>query len=243
MRDQPGTPLERRTGPADAPDALDPDAPADPGVGDASPDEPGDGYLWRDAAPEHSHAYLMPAVEALLAGASRPAVFDLGCGNGAAAARLAALGWGVTGVDPSPSGIAAARRAHPELALEPGSAYDDLAGRHGTFPRVISLEVVEHVYAPRRWARTLFELTEPGGLAVVSTPYHGYLKNLLIAIAGKWDVHHTPLWDHGHIKFWSVATLGRLLVEAGFDPALEWRFVGRTRLVAKSMIVAARRPG
>jgi 2-polyprenyl-6-hydroxyphenyl methylase/3-demethylubiquinone-9 3-methyltransferase len=72
---------------------------------------------------------------------------------------------------------------------------------------VISLEVVEHVYAPRSFAATIFDLLEPGGIAVLSTPYHGYLKNLAIAALNGFDKHVNPLWDYGHIKFWSQRTL------------------------------------
>ncbi|MCU0833674.1 MAG: hypothetical protein MUC77_04445 [Chromatiaceae bacterium] len=55
------------------------------------------------------------------------------------------------------------------------------------------------------------------------------------------DAHFTALWDHGHIKFWSIATLSELLREAGF---VDVRFerVGRVPALAKSMIALARRP-
>lgn len=55
------------------------------------------------------------------------------------------------------------------------------------------------------------------------------------------DSHFTALWDHGHIKFWSMRTLGKLLQEAGF---VDVRFerVGRTPALAKSMIAVARKP-
>lgn len=55
------------------------------------------------------------------------------------------------------------------------------------------------------------------------------------------DAHFTALWDHGHIKFWSIRTLGELLREAGF---VDLRFVrvGRVPALAKAMIVMARRP-
>ena len=45
-------------------------------------------------------------------------VVDLGCGNGALTAKLAKLGYDVTGVDASPEMIALAREGHPELAFE-----------------------------------------------------------------------------------------------------------------------------
>ena len=105
---------------------------------------------------------------------------------------------------------------------------------------VVSLEVVEHLYDPRAFARTLFNLVEPSGTAIVSTPYHGYWKNLAMALTGRLDHHFTALWDHGHIKFWSRATLRQLLQEAGFH-SITFRRVGRVPALAKSMIAIAKR--
>ena len=51
---------------------------------------------------------------------------------------------------------------------------------------------------------------------IISTPYHGYLKNLVLALTNKWDAHLNPFWDGGHIKFWSRKTISRLLSENGF---------------------------
>ena len=78
-------------------------------------------------------------------------------------------------------------------------------------------------------------------MAIISTPYHGYWKNLALALSGRMDAHFTALWDHGHIKFWSRRTLGDLLREAGFVDIRFWR-VGRVPALAKSMIVMARKP-
>jgi len=147
----------------------------------------------------------------------------------------------VTGVDPSIEGIQQAKAEFPNLKLENGSAYDDLAAIYGQFPVLLSLEVVEHVYAPRQYAKTAFDLLEPGGNAIISTPYHGYWKNLAMALSGKMDAHYTALWDHGHIKFWSMRTLGELLREAGFVD-IRFERVGRLPTLAKSMIAIARKP-
>tara|TARA_R100000687_G_scaffold17292_1_gene13652 strand:- start:1789 stop:2436 length:648 start_codon:yes stop_codon:yes gene_type:complete len=205
------------------------------------------GYRYSDATHSCAHSYLMPAVNAELLNVKErfkgrdARLFDLGCGNGSVAASITKLGWEVTGVDPSSEGISAAGKMYPELLLKEGSAYDDLVSVYGRFPVVVSLEVVEHVYAPREYARTLFDLVEPGGTAIISTPYHGYFKNLALAISGKMDRHFTALWDHGHIKFWSTPTLTALLEEAGF---VEIRFarVGRIPPLAKSMIAIAHKP-
>src|SRR5262249_37524354 len=78
------------------------------------------------------------------------------------------------------------------------------------------------------------------GHLIISTPYHGYLKNLFLALTNSWDAHLSPFWDGGHIKFWSYKTLSRLLNESGFRIV---RFIGAGRLpfLWKSMIVVAQK--
>jgi len=209
-----------------------------------------EGYKYTDSEQSHAHGYLLPTVTEELQKhfvhtstnkQTNNKLFDLGCGNGSVATYLTQLGYTVLGVDPSVEGIAQANTSYPELQLETGSAYDDLATKYGKFPAVVSLEVVEHVYAPRDYAATLFSLVEPGGVAIVSTPYHGYFKNLVMAATGKMDQHFTVLWDHGHIKFWSFKTLSELLTEAGFE-SVRFRRVGRFPALAKSMIAIATAP-
>ena len=125
------------------------------------------GYTFTDAQPAHTHAYLWPALRAELDRQELPTprkrVFDLGCGSGGTAKELSNSGWKVAGVDPSGEGIRLARNAYPDLDLRIGSSDDNLVDVHGRFPVVISLEVIEHVFSPRSFARCVFELLEPGG--------------------------------------------------------------------------------
>ena len=201
-------------------------------------------HHYDSANPTWSNSYLWEPVRKLVldecSRESKGRLFELGCGNGATANMLTNLGLEVVAVDPSEPGITVAQSAFPETRFELGSAYDDLAGRYGTFPIVLSLEVVEHCFWPRKFSQTVFDLIEPGGVAIISTPYHGYLKNLAIALAGKFDSHWSPLWDGGHIKFWSIDTLTQLLEETGFH-SIEFRRIGRIPPLAKSMIAIARR--
>lgn len=191
---------------------------------------------------EHScgHPYLLPVVERIITARKPARIFDLGCGNGSVANRLSKFA-PVTGIDVASSGVEMAQRSFPQLNIELGSVYDDLAGKYGTFPVVVSLEVVEHLFDPRSYARRLFDLVETGGIAIVSTPYHGYWKNLALAMTGKLESHFTALWPGGHIKFWSIHTLGVILEEAGFSQ-IEFLRVGRIPALAKSMIAVAQKP-
>ena len=200
------------------------------------------GYKYCHAEHTFAHGYLLPVLrEILLAkqpGGARARVFELGCGNGSVSHALSEMDFEMTGVDPSSEGLQVANERYPHLNLHLGSTHDALAEKFGQFPIVVSLEVIEHIYAPRDYAAAVYSLLEDGGTAIISTPYHGYWKNLAMAVTGKLDGHFTALWDNGHIKFWSFRTLRQLLEEAGFR-SVTFRRVGRIPSLAKSMIAIA----
>jgi hypothetical protein len=81
----------------------------------------------------------------------------------------------------------------------------------------------------------------PGGVLILSTPYHGYLKNLALAITDEFDDHWHPLRDFGHVKFFSRRTLVRLACESGFS-VRQFMRVGRIPAFACSMILVAVKP-
>lgn len=200
-------------------------------------------YSYRNADPTWPHRYIWPVLLQILENNPTAAkrVFEIGSGNGATANMLSNCGYCVVGIDPAVEGIEVARRNFPKAVFHLGSAYDDLAGTYGTFPIVVSLEVIEHCFSPKAYLETLFKLIEPGGLGIISTPFHGYWKNLALSLANKWDWHLSPLWEGGHIKFFSENTLAQALRAAGFTD-IDFRRAGRFSLVAKSTVVAFRRP-
>jgi 2-polyprenyl-6-hydroxyphenyl methylase/3-demethylubiquinone-9 3-methyltransferase len=192
--------------------------------------------------PSTAHAYLIPGIERLLAefapvpGEKR--ILDLGCGKGAITAAIHARGFEIIGVDFAADAIAYAHQHFPGVPVHLASAYDDLRARYGEFDIVLSTEVVEHLYDPLAYAKTIRSVLKPGGVALISTPYHGYVKNVLIALAGKWDDHHSANRLHGHVKFFSVRTFRSLLEAANFS-ILRVERVGRMPPIAASMIAVA----
>ncbi len=170
-------------------------------------------------------------------------VADLGSGNGYLAGLLSNAGYSVTGVESSADGIEVARAAYPSVRFVHASVYDDLRDRVGVpFDVVLATEVIEHLFDPQRFLSNAYSLLRPGGIAVLSTPYHGYAKNLAMAVAGRWDAHFATHWLGGHIKFFSPRTLQRMLLEVGFV-SVRFRFAGRLPLLWKSMVACAARPG
>jgi 2-polyprenyl-6-hydroxyphenyl methylase/3-demethylubiquinone-9 3-methyltransferase len=205
-------------------------------------------YGWTSAEAEDSHAYLEPAlmkiikrIDAKRADRSRPLrIFDAGCGNGALLKRLSACGYRVAGCDASASGAQQARTlCGPDIAIRQMSVYEDMLDAFGgNWDVVVSTEVIEHLYSPRDFLRRAEDMLAEQGTLVLSTPYHGYLKNLALAVTGALDAHFTALWDGGHIKFWSKRTLTELLREFGYV-SVEFEGAGRLPWLWKSMVAIA----
>lgn len=200
------------------------------------------GLTHSQAGGAHTNGYLEVPMLAALGDVSGKSLLDIGCGTGVLTAVAAAHGASTVGIDVSESGIELARATYPALEWARLSAYDDLRDLLGRdFDAVISMEAIEHLYDPRLFLKQAHGVLKPGGLLVLSTPYHGYLKNVALAITGRLDAHFTVLWDGGHIKFFSWKTLTRALDEAGFVDCRFWG-AGRVPGLWKSMVVSARRP-
>lgn len=175
-------------------------------------------YRYDSSQASHMHEVFVPPILARLEELKPARVLDLGCGNGSLCRAIHSAGISVEGCDPSTEGILQARHASPEILFRCLSVYDEAPIEwEGQFDAIVSTEVVEHLYDPRAMPRLARKLLKPGGHIIVTTPYHGYLKNLAICLLGQWDRHHSPLWDHGHIKFWSPKTLTALFKEANFE--------------------------
>jgi 2-polyprenyl-3-methyl-5-hydroxy-6-metoxy-1,4-benzoquinol methylase len=191
----------------------------------------------------HTYSYLTIPLLAMLPPAiknnknsDKTRILDLGCGNGSFSDLLNNLGYEMVGVEYSASGIAIAQQQYPNCNFIEASIYDlPYSQLKPKFDVVISVEVIEHLFDPKQLIRSAKQCLKPGGTLILTTPYHGYWKNLALALSGKMDSHHTVLWDVGHIKFFSVPTLTKLLEAEGCKD-IQFQFAGRFPYLWKSML-------
>ena len=186
----------------------------------------------------HCHSYIDPAILDAVRSVAAKKIMDLGCGNGTLCGYLHAKGFAVEGCEPDAAGVITARQSFPDITFHQTGVYDDPKLPKGSFDVVVSTEVIEHLYAPEYLPQFARKVLAPGGHLIVSTPYHGYLKNVLISLLGKWDFHHHPASTGRHIKFWSRQTLTAFLSEHGFT-VRQFIGVGRVRWLWKAMILVA----
>src|SRR5262245_7986605 len=147
-------------------------------------------------------------------------LLDIGCGGGLVAEPLARLGAAVTGIDPAPENIEAAK-AHAEgagLAIAYRAiAAEDLAREGGAFDAVLLLEVVEHVPDVPLFLKSVASLVKPGGVMILST-LNRTLKAYALAIVGAEVIlRWLPAGTHDWNRFVTPEELRAALAAAGLD--------------------------
>ncbi len=150
----------------------------------------------------------------------------------------------VWGFDASQSGIEIAKKNFKDMKnrFEIHNAYDpELPNLFPVkYDVVLSIEVIEHMYSPEQYLQNINSWLKEGGFFIITTPYHGYVKNLFIVLFNKFDKHFDPLWEGSHIKFFSKNTLYRLIEKAKMKP-VSFTGSGRMPFLWKSMIIVGRK--
>jgi 2-polyprenyl-3-methyl-5-hydroxy-6-metoxy-1,4-benzoquinol methylase len=197
-------------------------------------------YGFENDSPAHTFAYLYGPLTSLLNKAENKCILDVGCGNGYLAIYLNKCGYDVYGTDASENGIAIAKQTSPDRFFVQDLSTDELPQQLQGLPidTIISTEVIEHLYDPDSFIKFCKKNLSGKGELIISTPYHGYLKNLVLSVFNKWDLHLSPAWHGGHIKFWSRNTLGKILTDNGFK-VIAFKGCGRIPYLWKSMIIKA----
>ena len=198
-------------------------------------------YNFKNNGITHNFNYMLLPLIKMLDKNKNQCILDLGCGNGYLVNYLVSLGYNAYGTDASEKGIALAKQHNPDRFFVQDLSTDKLPPelQQLSFDTVVSTEVIEHLYDPEGFIDFCKQALSNGGDIIISTPYHGYLKNLVLSITNKWDHHLNPVWLGGHIKMWSRRTLEKLLISKGFT-ITGFEGCGRVPYLWMSMIVKAR---
>jgi 2-polyprenyl-3-methyl-5-hydroxy-6-metoxy-1,4-benzoquinol methylase len=198
-------------------------------------------YGFQVSAPAHTFGYLQEPLLGILDKSANKCILDLGCGNGYLVNFLLANGYNAFGTDASAEGIDIARQKNTDRFYLQDLSTDKLPIelQDQPFDTIISTEVIEHLYDPEGFINFCKQVLSKKGEIIITTPYHGYLKNLMLSVFNKWDIHLNPMWHGGHIKMWSRKTLSNALLNAGFTQ-IEFKGCGRMPYFWKSMIIKAR---
>ena len=166
-------------------------------------------------------------------------VLDVGCGEGWFTAELVRAGTEAVGVDVAEEPLRRARARWGTLDLRLVGAEGSWDLEDASFDVVWAGEVIEHVADTAALMSEMRRVLRPGGSLVLSTPDHGWLRVLGLAVRPRrFDEWFDPRADH--LRFYTRRSLGALLVDFGFEPALV-RGAGGTPGARRWLLAAARR--
>ena len=193
-------------------------------------------YDWINNNTVH-HNYLIKSVENIIKieNTSNIELLDIGCGNVYLTQKISKFFKHSTGIDLSRTGIEKAQKLKSDKLEFKNIGLEEIINQGKKFKFITSFEVIEHQYLPDDFLNQINKILTDDGKLLISTPYHGYFKNLLINLLGKHDYHYNPLWRHGHIKFFSIKTLTNLLKKCNLK-VVKKKFSGRFYPISNSMI-------
>ena len=144
-------------------------------------------------------------------------ILDVGCGTGRLTAQIAEAGADVTGVDPDPAMLAAARAAYPQITFRELSAVDLSPGVvGGEFDAVFSNAALHWIPEQRAALTAIRSCLRPEGRFVAEMGGVHNVAQLLACLAetlAELGVSHEPVTNY----FPTVDTQQVLLEQCGFQ--------------------------
>jgi len=135
-------------------------------------------------------------------------LLEIGAGAGLFLKEAQNAGWECVGTEIMEAAVQFAR---DRLGLDVRKqSAEELALPDESFDAVAMLEVIEHLWDPRRALAAIRKILRPGGLLVLTTPNFNAFSRLVLG--DQWAV----ISPREHLYYFTAATLDRLLVESGF---------------------------
>ena len=143
-------------------------------------------------------------------------VLDVGCAEGRFGAELLRAGASVVCIDVAEEPLRRARELHPELDARLVDSEGGWELADASFDVVWAGEVIEHVADTATWLSEVRRVLRSGGRLLLSTPAHGRLTILALALSGRaFAARFDPRGEH--LRFYSRATLMALLEDFRFQ--------------------------
>ena len=189
--------------------------------------------------------YLVESIRRLGIGPTnrKGCALDLGCGEGYFTNALAEMGFDCVGVDISEKVLAENRQKYPTLRFEFQDLQQPLNFDDHSFDLVWCSEVLEHLCDPLHTIKEIERVLCVGGGSIVTVPYHGLLKNVLIALFA-FERHYDP--EYPHVQYFTRNTLSRLFEKAGLK-VMDVSTCGigvlvRDKLLPTNLLLTAQKP-
>jgi len=143
-------------------------------------------------------------------------VLDVGCATGLVAQKLKENHCEITGIELDPAQVGVARDACQEILVGDIEAMD-LALAPSSFDVLLMADVLEHLKDPLGTLRRLSRFLSEDGFLLVVLPNIAHLYFRLKLLIGQFDYQERGTLDKSHLRFFTLKTVKKLVVDAGFE--------------------------
>lgn len=168
-------------------------------------------------------------------------ILDFGCGNGEIIGEMKKINPNAQyiGLDVSHTALQEAKKKNPQNSFFQISDGGEFPIPDDSIDFVFSSEVIEHVYDTENAIKEISRVLKPRGIVLMTTPFHGFLKNLSITSLN-FDKHFNPIGSH--VRFFSKKTLSALFLKFGLAPK-KYEYYGRFYPFSHSIVLIAEKNG
>ena len=147
----------------------------------------------------------------------KPAVLDVGCGQGTLAGAIRERGYEVWGVECEHGAVERARPRIDQVVEADLHDYNTVGKviENKKFDYVIFSDVLEHIYDPLGTLRKYSNYLRPGGRVLVSVPNIANWEARLKLLFGVFNYAPSGVMDRTHIRFLTIKTARKMVEGAG----------------------------
>lgn len=168
----------------------------------------------RDYAFKNGDGSSNAVILEMMTGMPRCRILDLGCWGGFFAAHARAAGHEVTGLDClEVPGVRDRTDRFVMASLEEGIPDEVGDG----FDVIVAADVIDHLSRPGDVLRDMRRVLRPGGQVLLSVPNFAHWYPRMRIAAGLFGYDRRGILDETHLRFFTRATLRRLVRASGFD--------------------------
>lgn len=152
----------------------------------------------------------------LLGDVTDKVVLDVGCAGGYFGEELKKLGAReVSGIDLSTPAVTEAEK-RLDKAFVTDIQTEKTSFSDNYFDIIIFSEVIEHLLFPERALLELRRVLKDDGMIIVTTPNLLVFSNRVRMMLGIFEYKDASFFERGHIHFFTVSSLKKILTETGF---------------------------
>lgn len=184
-------------------------------------------------------SFKWPVLKKIISLKNKQKVLDFGCGTGKLIQKIEQLypDNKYTGVDVSETAIKIAKKTNHQANFHTIQDGDKFPFKSGHFDFILAADVIEHVYNTNQTFSELSRVLKKGGKILITTPYYGLFKNLIIVLFG-FEKVFDPIGPH--IRFFSKKSLFFLLKSEGLK-IITYGYFGRFFPIPRSIYVIAKK--